>query len=212
MDKRQPNLFAEIPLDRPPWWWSIEIFKHMSNEATLKLRKLLEAGGLPELGPGPREGVAPLNELNAELDELLSASNLSEGSQRLVRGLILLWHDHMEPAHEIAQAIENSDGSFLHGILHRREPDYGNAGYWFRRVGRHRCFPEIAKRTGELLQSRNELTIQKQLIRNGDWDAFGFIDACEKASVRNSGDATVKLLREIQGIETEVLLEEWAAR
>ena len=178
----------------------------------LGLKELLSAGGLPELGPGPRAGVLPLKQLTATLDELLAESKLRETSRELVRGLILLWHDHMEPAHEIGQAIENPDGSFLHGILHRREPDYGNAAYWFRRVGRHKCFPEIAKRSGELLTVKHESAIQKQLIRSGEWDAFGFIDLCEKASAKRADDAAVKLLRELQGIETEVLLEEWAKR
>jgi hypothetical protein len=178
----------------------------------LKLKELLDAGGLPELGPGPRAGVTPREKLRAAVDELLAGSDLPETSEELVRGLILLWHDHIEPAHDIAQAIENPDGSFLHGILHRREPDYGNAAYWFRRVGRHKCFPEIAKRVADLLKAKNESTMQKELIRNGEWNAFGFIDLCEKAGAKRSGDVSVKLLREIQGIETEVLLEAWATR
>ena|ERR1700722_18674618 len=182
----------------------------MSETSILKLKELLKPGGLPELGPGPRAGVIPLEKLSAVLDQLLAGSKMPETSKELIRGLILLWHDHMEPAHEIAQAIENPDGSFVHGILHRREPDYGNAGYWFRRVGRHQCFPEIAKRVSNLLNAKDELSVQKQLVRDGEWDAFGFIDLCEKASAKRVEDASVKLLREIQGIETEVLLEEWA--
>jgi hypothetical protein len=183
----------------------------MSNQPILsKLKELLEAGGLAELGPGPRAGDIPLPELNAALGELLTGSKLPQTSQELIRGLILLWHDHMEPAHEIGQAIENPDGSFLHGILHRREPDYGNAAYWFRRVGRHKCFPEIARRSNDLLASKDEPQMQKHLIRNGEWDAFDFINACEKASAKRADDPMVKVLREIQRIETEVLLEEWA--
>jgi hypothetical protein len=176
------------------------------------LRELLKAAGLPELGPGPRGGVMPPGKLNQALDGLLGESELTGTARQLVRGLVLLWHDHMEPAHEIAQAIENPDGSFLHGILHRRELDYGNAAYWFRRVGRHKCFPEIARRSSELLKAKNESMVQEQLVRNGEWDAFGFIDLCEKFSVKRADDASVKHLREIQGIETEVLLEQWLKR
>lgn len=174
-----------------------------------ELKGLLTAG-LPELGPGPRAGVAPMKQLNETLDRWLSDSKLPGDSQELIRALVLLWHDHMEPAHEIGQSIENEDGSFVHGILHRREPDYGNAAYWFRHVGRHECFPEIAKRAAELLRSKNESAMEKQLIRNGEWDAFGFIDACERAAGRG-GNASVELLRLIQGIETEVLLEKLLA-
>jgi hypothetical protein len=169
---------------------------------------MLTTAGLPELGPGPRAGVLPQRELSAALAGLLKGGRVPKAE--LIHGLVLLWHDQMEPAHEIAQAIETADGSFLHGILHRREPDYGNATYWFRRVGRHECFPEIAQRVSELLKARNESKVETVLIRNGDWDAYGFIGLCEKAATKGAADPQVKLLREIQGIEMEVLLDRWS--
>jgi hypothetical protein len=180
------------------------------NGTVTGMKKLLKAAGLPELGPGPRTGVLPEKEMNIAVDDFLKGSKLPEVSRELVRGLVLLWHDHIDAAHEIAQAIETPDGSFLHGILHRREPDFGNAAYWFRRVGRHECFPEIARRVGEMLKAKNELAMEKQLIRNGEWDPYGFIGLCEKASTKGGNDALVKLLKEIQEIEGEVLLEKWS--
>jgi hypothetical protein len=173
------------------------------------LKELLKTAGLPELGPGPRAGVLPQAKLEKSLDGLLAGCDLPGNSRALIRGLILLWHDHMEPAHEIAQGIENADGSFVHGILHRREPDYGNATYWFRRAGQHQCFPEIARRVSELLKTKGESAMEKQLIRNGEWDPYGFIGLCERAAPKGAGDASVQTLREIQAIESEVLLESW---
>lgn len=181
------------------------------NNASAGLTDLLKAGGLPELGPGPRAAVLPAKELSQRLDELLMDTKISDRSGELVRGLVLLWHDHFEMAHEIAQAIENTDGSFLHGILHRREPDYGNATYWFRRVGQHESFPDIARRASELLKSQNKATIAKQLIRNDEWNPYGFIGLCEKAAGKSASDGMVQVLKEIQGIETEVLLAHWMA-
>lgn len=180
------------------------------NTGIAGLKNLLKMAGLPELGPGPRTGVLPENELSSALDNLLKDGKLPEASRELIRVLVLLWHDHMEAAHEIAQAIETPDGSFLHAILHRREPDYGNATYWFRRVGRHDCFPEIARRVGELLKAKREAALEKQLIRNGEWDPYGFIGLCEQASGKGVGDSPVELLKEIQEIEGEVLLERWS--
>jgi len=177
-----------------------------SDSITAALRDFLAAGGLPELGPGPRKGVLSQDHLEKPLDELLSDAGLSARTSDLVRALILLWHDRIDAAHSIAQGIEDSNGSFVHGIVHRREPDYSNARYWFRRVGSHEAFPKIAEGVERLLASvRGKLG--KELISRGQWDAFAFIDVCERAADRASSDEQVKLLREIQGIESEVLLD-----
>ena len=167
------------------------------------LEKLFQTSEPPELGPGPRDGVLSEVELNHALD----ASKPPPRSQNLIRALALLWHDHLESAHAIAQNIKTADGSFVHGIMHRREPDYGNAKYWFRRVGKHASFPEIARRVGGLLDSNDPAELEMKLIPSGKWDAFAFVDFCERAAQRPVADSQHKLAREIQRIETEVLLE-----
>ena len=166
----------------------------------------LLAGEPPELGPGPRAGVWPVKTINARLDELFAAHKSSGRSRDLIRGLLLLWHDHHEPAHAIAQDDPSADGSLLHAILHRREPDFGNAGYWFRRVGNHPSFPDLANGVAELLNTKNEKSLLARLVRNGQWDSFAFIRECEEAISLPPSDPRVQLMRQIQAIESEVLL------
>lgn|SRR6266498_2515023 len=161
----------------------------------------------PELGPGPRATVQPLPTLTRQIDEALSRAKLAGAGGELVRALVLLWHDHLEAAHVLAQTSETADGSYIHALVHRREPDYGNARYWFRRVSQHACYHELAARVATLLKSKQEPELEAKLIPGGRWDAFAFVDVCEKAAGGGAEDRLFHLLREIQRVEFEVLLD-----
>jgi hypothetical protein len=176
------------------------------------LAKLVAGPGLPELGPGPRSGIIPAPALSRELDAFFKTASLPGESEALVRAIVLLWHDHLESAHVIAQAIENAHGAFVHGIMHRREPDYNNAAYWFRRTGEHVVFPELGRRTAALLDSQGQSFLREQLVPNGAWSPFAFVEACRRAASRPAAQPESRLLREIQGIESQVLLEAFCAK
>jgi hypothetical protein len=182
------------------------ILSAMPESAPDKLKQLLTPSGLAELGPQTRPSTQPLAALNASLDQALRDMKLTPVGQQLVRSLILLWHDHLDASHTISQGIENPDGSLVHAIMHRREPDYWNSKYWWRRVGKHPCFAELGRRAGDFLKSRGENDLAAKLVPRGGWDAFAFVDACEAAADLPASDKRVALLREIQRIETEVAL------
>lgn len=179
----------------------------MSDNTPSQLQEVFATPEPAELGPGPRPGVLPLPDLDAELKSILRETRLAASSRDLIRALILLWHDHLDAAHTIAQGIETLDGSLVHAIMHRREPDYANAKYWWRRVGEHPCFPELAKRVTALLESQNERELCATLLPRGRWDAFAFVDACEAAANRATSAKRVQLLRDMQRVETKVALE-----
>lgn len=48
-----------------------------------------------------------------------------------------LYVDDLDRSHRISQSLDDETGSFWHGIMHRREGDFSNSHYWFRRVGYH---------------------------------------------------------------------------
>jgi hypothetical protein len=173
------------------------------------LSQLLATSELADLGPGPRAGVRSEAGITRELAALFAKSDLTAQKRELIRALVLLWHDHLDTAHTIAQDIENPDGAYVHGIMHRREPDYGNAAYWFRRVGKHPAFGELARNVSSFLEAKSETELARELMPKGAWDAFAFIDACERAA-REPKQQT--LLREIQRIEFDVLLGSFAGQ
>ena len=149
---------------------------------------LLSTPELPDLGPGMRKGVEPEAKLNDRVRAMLSDAAVSGTRAELVRAVVLLWHDHLDAAHRIVQDIETPEGSYLHAIMHRREPDYGNAKYWFRRVGKHPCFARLASLAGA-----------REFVKNGDWDPFAFVDACERSPQSEA-------LRQLQAEEFRILL------
>jgi hypothetical protein len=174
------------------------------------LRGLIKTPAPPDLGPDPRSGTGSAASLNEKLDAILRESKAGRENQQLIRALILLWHDHLDPAHTLAQEIEGADGAFVHGIMHRREPDYGNAAYWFRRVGQHVAFSEIGKRAAAMPEIQSSPKPYSVLFPASGWDPFAFIDLCQRYA--RSSEPVRSALQQIQAIETEVLLEQFSER
>ena len=173
-----------------------------------RFQELIETRELPALGPEPRKSRRPADEVEDLVAGFVGDHTLSDPLGVLLRSAALLWHDHLDESHAISQSIDTQDGSFLHGIMHRREPDYGNAKYWFRRVGTHSAFPGISARVAASLKDAGQEALLLLLCPGGRWDPFAFVDACENAG--NTGQETV--LREVQAIEFESLLTDFFRR
>ena len=176
------------------------------------LKRLIATPDLPDLGPRPRATRLPLSELNRKVGCFIEEASLASTLPPLVRSAALLWHDYLDESHSLSQDIHTADGGFLHGIMHRREPDYNNAKYWFQRVGKHACFADIAQQVARLLETKREKELAADLAPRGDWDPFAFVDACEEAAIRPSSDHQVQTLRAIQEIEFDCLLEQVFAK
>jgi hypothetical protein len=173
--------------------------------------ELLRTEKLAELGPDRRLDAWSIPELDSRLDKALQGKQLSPAVSDLFRGTILLWHDHLDQAHQIVQDIESPDGSFIHAIMHRREPDYGNSKYWFRRVGSHPSFLALAPKVSELLEKREQSDLLSRLVPNKTWDPFAFVDTVEYA-MKGQFASQTPLLQQIQKLEFDCLLENLANR
>ena len=175
------------------------------------VKQLLQENRQSALGPGtPNPAARPLLEAATSRDVAPQAPN-PEFAACCLSGL-WLWHDFLEESHEISQDLHSSEGSFWHGIMHRREPDYSNAKYWFRRVGDHAIFPDLlseAKLIGQSLASQSlasgsapELRRAENLLNQPNWDPFEFVDLCAEAS-RNT--ELVPFCREVATTEWRLL-------
>ena len=108
---------------------------------------------------------------------LAPAKIISREDALLVKAALYLRHGFLDESHKISQHVETANGSYWHAIMRRKEGDFSNAKYWYRRVGQHPVFATLGN----------------------DFDPFRFVDQCAKGG----GDATVKL----EQAEFDALLE-----
>jgi hypothetical protein len=163
--------------------------------------ELLREERLAPLGPGsPNRAVRP--RLEALTVERAFAPHPVRDRDMAAACLAGLWlyHDFLDESHTISQDIHTPTGSYWHGVMHRREPDFGNAKYWFRRVGQHPVFEPLRLAAAEL--AAKEQAAPTFLTEQASWDPLAFIDLCEEAGGRKGVEM---LCRQIQQREWELL-------
>jgi hypothetical protein len=162
------------------------------------------------MGPPLVQATPPRPGLERSLTELAWAGVFPRADHRsrlaLAAGLLQI-HDFWDASHEAAQSAddlsEREFSAYWHGIAHRREPDPGNAAYWFRRVGRQPLFVDLAKAARPLLDEHGDATLASRSGAGG-WDPMAMIDLCSRAG---SGGSTEVLARRLQRLEMWLLLE-----
>ncbi len=114
----------------------------------------------------------------------------------LVRGGLLCVVDALDAAHKIFQDSPGAYGSYWHGIMHRREADFGNARYWFRSAGKLPSFDKMHDAAREA---------SANMAKQTSWDPYLFTGLCEHAKF-----GEVELVPEclaLQRAEFEVLFD-----
>lgn len=164
------------------------------NEA---FRQLFDPQNLPDLGPGPRKGRLSVSDIDGALKRAFAAQPPGAATRELVRALALLWHDHHDAAHALVQDASGGEGAYIHGMLHRREPDFWNAKYWFRRVGQ---LPFL----GPLAEELESIKGGEVFVSGGVFDPSRFTDAVE------SGRLPEETLKRIQAAEFQAVLDHLA--
>src|SRR5438132_7754165 len=106
----------------------------------------------------------------------------------LVRAALLYAFDAIDESHRIVQDAGGDLAAYLHGMIHRREGDFDNARYWFRRSGALPFFDELRRAAGG-----ESADVAKQM----SWDPYLFTGLCEQEKFGDDShhDELVKLQR-----------------
>ncbi len=84
---------------------------------------------------------ARASEAHAVAEQIAQDPALSDRPD-LLAGL-WLYVDDLDRAHALAQGDHSPTGSFWHAIVHRREGDFDNARYWYRKAHHHPAMSHI---------------------------------------------------------------------
>lgn len=162
--------------------------------------------------------------LSAYIERVTELESSSPSEQALLAAAIYLWNDDLTRSHEICQDFDRSipDASFIHGIVHRREPDHSNARGWFGRAEGMRGGETIRDAVLALLQrvlqipdygSARDTAFEwiQHLQKVGTWDPLKLLDLCEVGAWKE--DASLRrLLEEVQEAELLAAIEVMGSR
>ena len=141
--------------------------------------------------------------------DLFSATEItSPEDAECVRSALYLYYSDLDSSHRISQGIPSATGSFLHGIMHRQEPDFSNSKYWFRQVGRHPVFPRLREAVLRLLSGSDGAgaRLRGEIDGSAEWDPFWLVDECQAVHGGAAGDLEQRLT-EIQRLEWQLLFD-----
>lgn len=142
-------------------------------------------------------------EANRRLAEIDAAKAFAKSySPEGVLAGLWLYFSCFEECHHVAQDLHTPEGSFWHAILHRQEPDPGNAAYWFRRVGAHPVYPKLFEAAEEIVARYP----QAEFRPGAYWDPFSFVMFCERAR-QQPGSPSERAALEIQRAEWQLLFD-----
>jgi hypothetical protein len=118
---------------------------------------------------------------------------------REAMGGLWLYFSCFDECHETVQDLNSPEASFWHAILHRQEPDPGNAAYWFRCVGTHPVFQDLMVAAKEIVARHPPARFRIA----AKWDPFSFVTFCEQAR-QEPGSPSERVALEIQRAEWQL--------
>ena len=169
-----------------------------------QILEALRSNGRPPLNAGRANVEQGRAIADASIQDLLGVSTVVDADAALlVRSGFLLLANDLDGSHAISQKVSTPDGSYLHGIMHRREGDFSNAQYWFHRVGDHPLFEPLGASARTLGPWSSEILKRDRL------DPFRFVDLVEACLDGRRAELNSSL-EELQEMEMLLLLNRCA--
>ncbi len=206
------------PVAEPVWDWVIRAVRagKKISSSPVDIPSMSHQCRLPLLALPPRRPEADwLREHLTEkaVDELTSGQSRRSGVDKTaLRAGLYQWHDFFDEGHELAQSIEGQGehrlGDYWHAIMHRREPDYSNAKYWFRQIGNQPTYRELRRQAAAILAASAAADAPRwrdRLQAGSKWDPFAFVDLCEECAEDETSELAMAA-RRIQFAEMSLLM------
>ena len=150
-------------------------------------------------GVSNREIYAALQKLS--IDNAFTDPIIDEDYAAACISGVWLWNDFLDESHTISQEIHTTTGSFWHGIMHRRERDYSNSKYWFRKVRYHKVFDAVAQQAVELAGGSDRYA----LLDGESWNPYAFVDLCQQAA--HGAPTVLSYCQAVTRVEWELLFD-----
>lgn len=180
------------------------------------LLRVLRRGLFDERLPGLTAGPPVLKEtaLRAAVRQTLQRTGSAGESLTCREAGLLLLHGFDDACHNLVQTLEGrgalQTADYWHGIMHRREPDAGNASWWFRRVRRHPVLQKVGEHLiawlTELGAESAVLTAAGDLLDERGWLDPQRLTQLSMSALRDRGHVSERTARLVQYLEMVSLL------
>lgn len=171
------------------------------------LRPLIESAPMPNL----RSTLAQPSLGHAILKWELTHSNgvqparFTAELQELILAALWLLEGDLDNSHRFSQRWETLNGSYWHAIMHRREGDWSNAKYWYRRAAQN---PVVTPFKQLILAQHTYRVLLPELARPMETSRFLelWVDANRIAVDSSASADRVEITEELAWIEWQLLL------
>lgn len=125
--------------------------------------------------------LVPVEPVSAEVFDVVQrvVSDPALQAHDAVKAGLWLYIDDLDRSHEVSQGLYTPAGSFWHAIMHRREGDFPNAKYWYRKAGAHPAMGHIDLAGGGSASGS----------AMAGYDPIAFVDRVARANARCEKDS-----------------------